>query len=245
MDEGHGGWQGLGSRLLDLIYPSSCHHCGCALTRGDALCAACRDAVPDLEEPFCDKCGEMFDGAIDGAFECANCRGQTFHFEFARPGVPRSEGAMNLIHDFKYSRRLHLARECARMARRAFDDPRLQEPLNARWPLVPVPLHRRRLRWRQFNQAREVAVPLGRELGLPVQDWLKRIRPTTTQTRLSRRQRQQNLRGAFEAARELEGIEGVILVDDVFTTGSTVNECSRVLCRAGVQKVVVVTVMRG
>lgn len=245
MVEARWGWRGFGGRLLDLLYPSSCHHCGCALSGGEALCDACDSSIPGLDEPFCDKCGEMFDGAIDGVFECANCRGQTFHFEFARPGVPRSEGAMNLIHELKYSGKLHLARECARMARRAFDDPRLQEPLNAFWPLVPVPLHRRRFRWRQFNQAKEVARPMGKELDLPVRELLKRIRPTTTQTRLSRRQRQQNLRGAFEVARELEGIEGVILVDDVFTTGSTVNECSRVLRRAGVQKVVVVTVMRG
>jgi ComF family protein len=110
---------------------------------------------------------------------------------------------------------------------------------------VPVPLHRRRLRWRQFNQAREIARPLGTALGLPVAGLLRRIRPTMTQTRLNRRQRQRNLKGAFEAVGALEGLEGVVLVDDVFTTGSTVNECSRVLRRAGVQKVVVVTAMRG
>ncbi|MBK1825726.1 ComF family protein [Haloferula rosea] len=152
---------------------------------------------------------------------------------------------MELIRDLKYSRQLHVAGEVARLVERAFSDGRLGEAIAGRWPLIPVPLHRRRLHWRQFNQAREIALPLGKFVGLPVVDGLKRIRPTVTQTRLSRRQRQQNLKGAFEAQKELGGAPGVVLVDDVFTTGSTVNECSRVLRKAGVQKVVVVTAMRG
>ena len=238
-------WSRFGRGLLDLIYPGGCRTCGDPLQGGDAFCDPCRDAIPALAAPHCETCGEMFDGAIDGTFDCANCRGQSFRFEFARPGVPRSEAAMELIHDLKYRRQLHLARETARLARRAFDDPRLKVALDARWPLVPVPLHRRRLRWRQFNQAAEIARPLGKSLGLEVRPLLKRVRSTPTQTRLSRRQRQENLKGAFKATRDVEGLDGVILVDDVFTTGSTVNECSRVLVRAGVQKVVVVTAMRG
>jgi len=241
-------WQNLrslGRGTLDLVYPASCHGCGRPVEGAAALCAACRAAVPDLESPFCDTCGEMFDGAIDSDFSCGNCRGQKFHFEFARPGVPRSEPAMELIRDLKYSRRLYLAGEVAKLAGRAFADPRMKPALEGSWPLVPVPLHRRRLRWRQFNQAREIALPLGKSLGLPVLAGLKRIRPTVTQTRLSRRQRQRNLKGAFVATDGLEGLPGVVLLDDVFTTGSTVNECSRVLRAAGVQKVVVVTAMRG
>lgn len=152
---------------------------------------------------------------------------------------------MELIRELKYSRRLHFAGEVAELAKRAFDDPRLAPAKADRWPLVPVPLHRRRLRWRQFNQAHEIARPLGRSLGMPVIQVLKRIRPTVTQTRLSRRQRQKNLKGAFEVIEEVAGWPGVVLIDDVFTTGSTVNECSRVLRHAGVQKVVVVTAMRG
>ncbi|MEP4076744.1 ComF family protein [Haloferula sp.] len=152
---------------------------------------------------------------------------------------------MTMVHDLKYGRRLELARSLAALAVRAFDDPRLEVVREERWPLVPVPLHRARRRWRHFNQASEVALPLGRMIGLPVVEALKRIRPTVTQTRLSRTQRQKNLRGAFEVVRGFEAPAGVVLVDDVFTTGSTVHECARVLRKSGVQKVVVVTVMRG
>jgi ComF family protein len=236
------GW----SRVLDWVYPGVCHGCGRGLCGGHSLCPGCAAAVPGLRAPFCDVCGEMFDGLIEGGFACSNCRGQRFAFEFARPGGPRSELAMALIHDFKYGRRLDLGLEIGALAARAFDDPRLWMPRAERWPLVPVPLHRRRRHWRQFNQAREIADHLGRRVELPVCDGLKRVRATETQTRLSRRQRRENLRGAFRARGEVfRDSHGVILVDDVFTTGSTVHECAKVLRRAGVQKVIVVTAMRG
>lgn len=236
------GW----SKVLDWVYPGVCHQCGCGLSGGRSLCAQCEASIPSLRRPFCEVCGQMFDGLIEGAFACPNCRNQRFAFEFARPGVPRSPAAMALIHEFKYSRRLDIGWELGEMAARAFEDSRMAFPLAERWPLIPVPLHRRRLGWRQFNQASEIARHLGRLVGLPVCDGLKRVRATETQTRLSRRQRQKNLRGAFEVRpRELSDEFGAILVDDVLTTGSTVHECAKVLRRAGVQKVIVVTAMRG
>jgi ComF family protein len=182
---------------------------------------------------------------VGAPFSCPNCRDQDFAFEFARPALFRSDGVMDLVHDLKYGRRLELARELAGLTRAAFDDPRLDEARAGRWPLVPVPLHRRRFHWRQFNQSREIALPLGRDLGLPVRPLLVRVRPTPTQTRLSRTQRRKNLRGAFAVRRGVTGGPGAVLIDDVFTTGSTAHECARVLRQAGFQKVVVVTAMRG
>jgi hypothetical protein len=116
--------------------------------------------------------------------------------------------------------------------------------------LVPVPLHRRRKLWRHFNQAEEIARALGRATGLPLCPALARIRATGSQVRLTRAQRLSNLRGAFELSRAgavfaATKPPGAVVVDDVFTTGATTDECARVLRRAGVQKVVVVTVMRG
>lgn len=233
------------SWLLDGIYPGACHLCGDPLPGGRCLCTPCADRLPRLSQPFCDTCGQPYDGQVWRHFECPNCHDQQFAFEFARPAMLRSDGAMTLVHGLKYHRRLELARELAGLAIKAFDDPRLDPARRGRWPLVPVPLHRRRQHWRQFNQSREIALPLGKALGLPVAPLLKRIRPTTTQTRLSRAQRQKNLRGAFELRRGTAGGEGAILIDDVFTTGSTAHECARILRAGGFQKVVVVTVMRG
>lgn len=239
------GSRGWWSRVLDVVYPGVCHLCGEGVPCGGALCSTCGDDLPELSRPFCEICGEGFDGAIEAAFDCPNCSDQNFAFEFARPALVRSPGTMALVHDLKYGRRLELARALAGLTERAFEDPRLRTALDEKWPLVPVPLHRARRRWRYFNQATEVALPLGRAIGLPVLEALKRTRPTVTQTRLSRTQRQKNLRGAFEVVRGFVPPDGVVLVDDVFTTGSTVHECARILRKSGVQKVVVVTVMRG
>lgn len=234
------------SRVLDWIYPGTCRLCGDLVPDGRALCVCCADDLPGVRGAFCEQCSEVFPARIEQTFACPNCRDRKFAFAFSRSGVVRSDGAMDLVHEFKYSRRIELAEALAGLARRAFDeDPRLAEAVAGSWPLVPVPLHWRRHGWRQFNQAREIARPLGEWLGMPVIRALKRTRATRTQTRLSRRERQQNLRGAFALRRDVSGWPGAVLVDDVFTTGSTVHECARVLRRGGVQKVVVVTVMRG
>lgn len=245
------GKRSIWAEMLDLLYPAICHRCGTGLEGGRSLCEACSDELPSLREPFCCQCGEEFEGRIDSSFQCPNCRGEKFAFEFARPALPNHPDLLEMIHDLKYGRRIELGRELGRLAGRAFDDDsRLAPVLAEGWPLVPVPLHRSRLLWRYFNQAEEIARPLSQRTGLPLCRALVRTRSTGSQTRLSRAQRLKNLRGAFELSRE--GAEfaagkppGAVVVDDVFTTGATTDECARVLRKAGVQKVVVVTVMRG
>ncbi len=243
-------WKRLGTRILDWIYPPVCALCGTNLTNGRALCDACRSDLPQLAEPFCESCGEMFHGRIDGPFACPNCQDLTFSFEFARPALTRDARTLELIHRLKYGREIHLARELGRLAGEAFADPRLAPALEEKWALVPVPLHRARQRHRHFNQAAEISRVLATHTGLPVLNALRRTRRTDTQTLLNRKQRMANLRGAFVITRHGQrGVEsapgGAVLVDDVLTTGSTVNECAKVLRGAGFRQVVVVTVMRG
>ena len=245
-----GAWKRATRRLLDLLYPSACTVCGAGLRNGDSLCATCRDDLPRLAEPFCESCGEMFPGNISGPFACPNCSDLKFAFEFARPAMPRDERTLDLIHRLKYNREIHLAPELGNLARETFADPRLEPALSGGWPLVPVPLHRKRLRHRHFNQAEEISRALATHTGLPVLAALRRVRPTETQTLLSRKQRMANLRGAFAVTnRSRSWIEtspaGAVLVDDVLTTGSTVHECARTLRRAGFRRIFVVTVMRG
>lgn len=245
-----GVWMRRWARMLDVLYPAHCAVCGGALTHGKALCRDCGDDLPRLSDPFCQTCGEAFPGKIEGPFDCPNCSGVSFSFEFARPAMVREDRTLDLIHRLKYGREIHLAAELAGLAREAFHDPRLQPALAESWPLVPVPLHRKRLRHRHFNQAAEIARGLSFHTGLPVLEALRRIRPTDTQTLLGRKQRMENLRGAFEVSRRglgwLEsGPRGAVLVDDVLTTGSTVHECAKVLRKAGFLRIQVVTVMRG
>ena len=244
------GWQMVRALALDLLYPPSCTLCGSPLRHGQALCEHCRSGLPRLSAPFCQSCGEMFAGRIDGPFACPNCRELSFAFEFARPAMVRDPGTLDLIHRLKYGREIHLADELGRLASEAFADPRLAPALAGSWPLVPVPLHRKRLRHRYFNQAEEIARALASHTGLPVLKALSRIRPTDSQTRLSRKQRMANLCGAFAITRQgshevASAPAGVVLIDDVLTTGSTVNECAKTLRHAGFRQVFVVTVMRG
>ncbi len=185
-----------------------------------------------------------------GGFRCANCDGLRLAFEFARPAMRRDEQLLEIVHRLKYRREIHLARDLGRLLVEAFDDPRLADARSAGWPLVPVPLHRSRLRWRHFNQASEIARAAAGELGLPVLEVLKRVRKTATQTVLGRKRRLQNLKRAFAVTRRgrhwlTTKPTGVVLVDDVLTTGSTAHACAQVLRQAGVPRVVVVTVMRG
>jgi competence protein ComFC len=241
----------LCSGALDLLFPAVCHACGTGIAGDRSLCEVCEGAIPPLESPFCLRCAEPFDGLIETDFECPNCRNLDFAFEFARPAIANHPVVLDMIHQLKYQRRIYLAPELGRLATRPFgEDPRLLEALDGKWPLIPVPLHRRRKLWRHFNQAEEIALPMSRLTGLPLLKGLVRRRGTDSQTRLSRAQRLQNLRGAFDISRAGRAFfkdrpAGALLVDDVFTTGATTGECARILRREGVQKVVVVTVMRG
>lgn len=243
-------WRRFGSWLLDLLYPPSCVLCEGSLVKGRSLCEDCRKTLPRLEKPFCDSCGQPYEGQIEGAFDCPNCGGARFAFSFARPAMRRDERTLEMIHRLKYQREIHLAGELGRLAGGALEDPRLARAVKDRWPLLPVPLHRKRMRWRHFNQAAEIARAMGMQTGLPVLHGLKRLRSTSTQTALGRKQRLVNLRGAFALTRAgkrwlTNKPAGVLLIDDVLTTGSTAHECARTLKRAGVKQVIVVTVMRG
>ncbi len=244
-------WRELGNAILDVLYPPVCTGCGISLSQGRALCSKCDEDLLRLKEPFCQCCGEPFEGRVDTAATCPRCLEEQPTYDFARPALRRSKEALELIHRFKYLREMHLAVELGRIAAEAFEDRRLTDALRGGWPLVPVPLHQSRQRKRHFNQATEIARVVGKHHQLPLVPMLKRVRATGTQTKLSREQRCRNLSGALELTRRgCRWIErfrpaGVVLVDDVLTTGATVEQCAKVLIKSGVDQVVVVAVMRG
>lgn len=237
----------LASRVLDFIYPACCHLCEAQLSHGGCLCDKCAAKLNPVEAPLCAKCGECYDGDIDGEFTCPNCHGLDLAFSFARAAYQADGSSRQLVHDFKYGRQIHLASELARLAGDALDDPRFG-PYRANGLFVPVPLHWRRLRKRRFNQAEEIARHLARAHAIPWANALARGRNTETQTRFSRKKRLENLCGAFRVKRgKRPAISGknIILVDDVLTTGSTANECARVLLDNGACDVSVLTLLRG
>jgi len=163
------------------------------------------------------------------------------------------------IHELKYSQRTELAPPLGDLMVRCLADPPEygpaadpyytpppRIPLEGITAVVPVPLSREQQRRRGFNQSERLAIELGSRLGLPVFAWmLQRIRDTPPQVRLSARERARNVRGAFQAAgRDSVADQVVLLVDDVLTTGATLNECARVLKRAGAADVYGITMAR-
>ena len=234
----------LWSGLSTLCFPPHCAGCSADIPRGDTLCERCAAQPVRVEAPYCQRCSQPFAGAITEAFTCSNCTGRELHFECAVAPFLSKGVVRDLIHAFKYTHALHLRKQLAAWMAEALDDPRLREqPVDA---FVPVPLHHIRYREREFNQAAVLADLLTQRTGTPTWHALKRTRYTSTQTKLDRSERMENLRGAFRV-RQTSRVKKshLVLIDDVFTTGSTVEECSRVLLRAGVASVRVLTIARG
>jgi ComF family protein len=229
--------------LADLVYPPHCSVCGCRLEAGRWLCVACSAQVRRIEEPKCRICSRPAEGDID-FFTCPNCRGEALHMDFA-VSVMRSQGPVrDLIHRFKYGREFPLRRVLGDWLVEAFADERLAAMENP--VLVPVPLHPARFRDRRFNQSAALAEWVARRRELRWEEPLRRIVHTATQTRFDRRQRMRNLRGAFALRHNARVKEkSFLLVDDVMTTGSTLDECARVLLEGGAGCVRAITVARG
>ncbi len=241
-------WRGL----ADLLYPPFCPACDAvrlpagADGRHPSLCPGCLRQLVPVARPFCERCGQPYDGPPDDRFHCSNCAGRELAFDFAIAPYLARGTLRELIHRFKFGRTLPLRQPLGRLMARVFDDPRLAGA--GGWTLVPVPIHRWRYRQRGFNQAVELAAVLSRETSLPVVPALRRVRFTPSQSRLSREERLANLDHAIAPhPRQMRRVAGrdVLLVDDVFTTGSTAQACAQVLVHNGVRKVVVITLARG
>lgn len=214
-----------------------------AVDAGQDFCSTCESSIEFIKTPRCQVCSQPFDG-MAGEFECPNCRGAAFHFEFA-VSVVRSRGVVReLIHRLKYNREIWLVKVLSRILERGLADDRLSgEKFDA---IVPVALHSKRLREREFNQSALLAAHLSRATGIPVCDVLTRSRYTGTQTALDRGERRQNLRNAFSLRKNASVTDqNLLLIDDVLTTGSTLDACAAVLLEQGAESVRALTLARG
>ena len=231
---------------LALLYPELCQLCHVSrATVGEGfVCGDCQRQVRPVAPPFCHRCGLPFEGELTTEFVCANCHDVTFDFVSARAAVVAQGVAREAILRYKYQRQLWFEPFLAGwLVRHAVPE---LAPLKPSL-VVPVPLHPVKEREREFNQAARLAAPLAAALRIPLNArLLRRVSYTVTQTRLSRTARAANMHGVFaiQPGTSLAG-QGVVLVDDVFTTGATTNACARVLRAAGATQVWVWTVARG
>lgn len=233
----------LGRALRELCFPAVCLLCreGLPAFTPVHLCPVCRARIRLIEPPLCLCCGVEFVGSGDSHY-CGPCLTKPPHFSKARAIFRYDDESARLVHAFKYQ-----GQTVARATFCAW----AQEvgPLHDLAPpelIIPVPLHRRRLQARGFNQALVLARFLFPKEGAKIAAHLL-IRPrwTDPQTALSGQERRRNLAQAF-AVKHPKRVVGrqVLLIDDVFTTGTTLNECARVLKENGAARVEALTLAR-
>jgi len=227
----------IGEGLVCLFFPPRCALCGRWLDTLRILCASCEERLPSLEGPRCRRCGEILpDTTVD---LCLACGTQQRAIERFFALGPYEGGWGILVRALKFEREIAVGRF---LARQMADWVSIQG-LTGQVDLVTyVPMTRHDRRERGFNQAGLLAAELAKHVRLPMCTTLMKARPTPPQRRLTADRRKDNLRDAFRLLRC--GGERVLLVDDICTTGSTAEECARVLKRGGYKTVYVLTVAR-
>jgi ComF family protein len=216
------------SIIQDWLYPPTCLLCGDPGTPHRDLCGRCAAALP-YQEVACLRCGETLSNP---APECGRCQRHPPAFDSTTAIFRYEEPIRHLLHALKFSAQFSCARLLGTlMAERLAAD--REKPRR----LIPVPLHASRYRQRGFNQSTEIARTISRRLNIPLAlRCCARVRSTPPQTELTAKRRQNNLKDAFQVLRA-PGADHVAIVDDIITTGATVNELARVLRTAGVRRI--------
>lgn len=229
--------EGVFSGIVRWLLPPVCLICGQRARDGLDCCAGCEADLPVIGSQ-CSRCGLALPTP---ARRCGRCIRRPPAFDGTWPGFDYSGPVEQLIHRFKFHRDLAAGRALAGLTARRL------AAIGAHRPqaLVPVPLHWRRHFWRGFNQSRMLADDLSRQLGaIPVAPLLSRRRPTPAQSGLPAASRGANVRGAFRARRPGCSLHHVALIDDVMTTGTTLDACARALKKVGIERVDVWVVAR-
>jgi len=237
--------------LIDLIYPPRCSLCQAFLQDKAVLhggpdlpfCETCFKDFTEIKSPICSLCGRPFSDGTEQDRVCEDCLRKRPSYDIARAPYLYDGALMTAIHELKYAQRSHLADSLGSLLA-SFAQTWIGELKGSL--VMPVPLHPRRLRARGFNQslllARCVASKTCADLDFLS---LRRTRFTKPQTELSSEERKRNVRKAFEVVnREAVKERTILLVDDVATTGSTLNECAKALRRAGADGVLCLVVAR-
>lgn len=233
----------FGSAALDLVLPPRCLGSGEIVATPGTISPSFFAELSFIAKPFCDICGLPFSVEAEGAVLCGACLEHPPHFHRARAALIYTDASRDVILSLKYGDKLHAAKTFAPMMLRAAGD--IVTPCDM---IVPVPLHPWRLWHRRFNQAAVLSHALSHHTGIRVENnILKRQENTIPQRGLSRKERNDNVKNAFaidikhtSAVRE----KTVLLIDDVYTSGATLNACAKALLNAGASTVNVLTIAR-
>ena len=222
-----------------MLYPKTC--CFCGKISEKEICSSCAKKVIYVREPRCKKCGKPV--RYEEQEYCQDCRKQNFCYEQGRSIWLHKEPVSASIYRFKYQNRRSYGKFYAKEMFRLYGE------LIRNWEIdliVPVPLHWKRKRIRGYNQAEVVARYLGEYMRIPVDaNVVKRTVYTEPQKQLDNKERRRNLKHAFELKKSWKTARKILLIDDIYTTGSTIDAISRVLCEKGRNKVWFLTISIG
>ena len=225
--------------LLNFLYPQVCPFCGEISPEG--VCKKCRKKIMYIREPRCMHCGKPL--KRDAAEYCPDCMSNASYLEQGRNLWIHREPAAGALYRLKYHNKRDygkiFAREMAQQYTREIERWKIDE-------IMPIPLHPSRRRKRGFNQAEIMAGELASLTGIPLRtDVLFRIKKTSPQKSLGRNERQANLKGAFAVSGTWKACKNVLLIDDIYTTGATLERAAKMLRIAGAQNVYFLTVSIG
>lgn len=232
--------------FLDLLFPEEgvCFICDKfhEEVEEDHICYDCRKELYFIEENKCPTCGKpIYEEKISS--RCSYCSSKEFYFSRALSSLEYRGVIKNAIHKYKYEGKSYMYKSFGESMLRTL----LNENLNNFDVIVPIPLHRKRKSERGYNQSELLAKYLSQRLNIPLDKHnLKRIKRTNVQNKLDRLGRQENVKNAFKVAdKGVFKYKSILLVDDIFTTGATVNECSKVLLECGAKEIIVITIATG
>ena len=223
-----------GEILLDFLFPPHCAGCG---REGRFICQSCLESLPRIEPPYCERCGTP----LASVGPCPGCDRSPLSIDGIRSLFLFEGAARQAVHSLKYRNIKALAHPLGQLLAQYLNHHALPAQV-----LVPVPLHRQRLRQRGYNQAALLAQELGRQTGLPMQEGaLLRLRNAPAQAKANAAaERVDNVRGAFRCSSPVLQGKQALLIDDVCTTGATLNACAVALKEAGAASVWGLTVAR-
>ncbi|MBR1598313.1 MAG: ComF family protein [Lachnospiraceae bacterium] len=223
----------IGERIIDIVFPVRCPLCGEVRPFGDAgVCIECEKELSYVKEPTCLKCGKTIESSLDEY--CADCMRLPKSFEKCFPAFNYEGQIKDSLYEFKYkNQRGYAGFYCEGIMKRHGKELKTI-PFDG---IVPVPVHPHKKRIRGYNQAELIANQLSKAINVPVYpDYLVRSEDTNPQKELDDRERMKNLKNAFIISENVVKLNTVLLVDDIYTSGATMEACTEALFKAGVSK---------
>ena len=227
--------------LVELLFPRRCPVCDKPVDKlGRYICQKCQNTLRYVQSPYCMKCGKSLKDEMKEY--CGDCLGSSHFFERGR-ALYEYDSIKEAIYRFKYERRREYADFFGKELARQFGTQIKEWKADA---IVPVPLHAEREKKRGYNQAALLAKELEKELGIPVKEKIiRRVKATLPQKQVNGKERQNNLKNAFKIRKNDVKLNTVIVVDDIYTTGTTMDEIAGCLKRAGIREIYCISLAVG